>query len=209
MRYANTSHPLVGGSNPSAATRVFPTVTVAIIALNAAMFAMELARGDSIVLAYGLIPSDIVAGRNWATLLTAIFLHGGPLHIIGNTVFLWIFGPTLENEIGHLKFAALYLAGGMCGWLAEIAAEPTSTVANLGASGAIAAVMGAYLITWRREGARRVSFFGWSFPIGLIPALVLIALFSAGLVTDQTEDVAYMSHAGGLAFGAVVGSQFR
>ena len=132
-----------------------------------------------------------------------------PLHIIGNTVFLWIFGPTLENEIGHLKFAALYLAGGMCGWLAEIAAEPTSTVANLGASGAIAAVMGAYLITWRREGARRVSFFGWSFPIGLIPALVLIALFSAGLVTDQTEDVAYMAHAGGLVFGAVLGSQFR
>src|SRR5205823_9554536 len=132
---------------PSAATRVLPTVTVAIIALNAAMFALELARGDTFVLTYALNPSDILAGRNWASLLTATFLHGGPLHIIGNTVFLWIFGPELESEIGHLKYAALYVAGGMCGWLAEIAAEPTSTVANLGASGAIAAVMGAYVMT--------------------------------------------------------------
>ena len=200
---------MVGGSNPSAATRVFPSVIVSIVVLNAAMFALELARGDSFALTYGLIPSDIVAGRNWATLLTATFLHGGPLHIIGNTVFLWIFGPAVEDEIGHLKFAALYLAGGMCGWLAEIAAEPTSTVANLGASGAIAAIMGAYVMTWRQERSRSVSFFGWSVRIGLIPALVLVALFSAGLATDQTEDVAYMSHAGGLLFGAVMGSQIR
>src|SRR5205085_10080852 len=126
------------------------------VALNAAMFAMELARGDSFILAYGLIPSDIVAGRNWASLLTATFLHGGALHIIGNTVFLSIFGPALESEIGHLKYAALYVAGGMCGWLAEIAAEPTSSVANLGASGAIATIMGAYLMTWRRERTRSV-----------------------------------------------------
>ena len=173
------------------------------------MFAMQLARGDSFALTYGLIPSDIVAGRNWASLLTATFLHGGPLHIIGNTVFLWIFGPALEDEIGHLKFAALYLAGGMCGWLAEIAAEPTSTVANLGASGAIAAIMGAYVMTWRQERSRSVWFFGRSIHMGLIPAIVLIALFSAGLVTDQSEAVAYMAHAGGLVFGGVMGSQFR
>ena len=194
-------------ANPATEARGLPVLTAAIIVLNAAIFAIELARGDDFVFRYALTPADVVAGHNWTSMLTATFLHGGWMHIFGNTVFLWLFGAVLESEIGHLKYAALYLAGGVFASLAEIAADPGSMIPSVGASGAICAVMGAYLVAWRATVASRVFVFPFSLRMRIIPAVVLIVLFSAGFGTDNPlgESVAYTAHIGGLLFGAVTG----
>src|SRR5579864_6796007 len=161
-------------SDESRQLQTVPIVTVAIIALNAFVFLIELAQGDSFILAHALNPSEIVAAHHLSTLLTAMFMHGGWMHIIGNIVFLWVFGPEMEDAMGHVKYGIFYLAGGMAAWFAQIAADPTSTIPNLGASGAIAAVMGAFLITYPGDRIRTVLFFGFFFRIVVIPAVFLI-----------------------------------
>jgi membrane associated rhomboid family serine protease len=192
----------------------YPAVTAAIIGLNAVVFIIELMQGDSFITAWSLHPSEIIAGQHWMTLLTAMFMHGGWLHIIGNMVFLWVFGPEMEDAIGHVKYGVFYLACGLAAWATQIAADPTSTVPNLGASGAIAGVMGAFLVTYPRDRIRTVLFFGIFFRITVIPAVVLIGfwfliqLMSIGASADQSEGVAYMAHVGGMLFGAIAGRLF-
>src|SRR5215467_2105268 len=126
----------------------FPIVTASIVAANALMFILELIGGDRFVAKWSLIPADIVAGRNWITILTSMFMHGGWSHIIGNMVFLWAFGPEIEDSMNPRRYLIFYLLGGLAATAAQIAASPASTVPNLGASGAIAAVMGAFLVTY-------------------------------------------------------------
>ncbi len=198
-------------SDVSRRPQTYPVVTIAIIALNAFVFVIELMQGDSFVTAWSVTPAGITAGHNWITLLTAMFMHGGWLHIIGNMVFLWVFGPEMEDAIGHVKYGLFYLAGGLAAWAAQIATDPASTVPALGASGAIAAVMGAFLVTYPRDRIRTVIFFGIFVRITLIPAVVLIGiwfliqLISFGADSDHTQGVAYMAHVGGMLFGAVAG----
>ena len=91
---------------------------------------------------WSVVPAEIVAGHRWITILTAMFMHGSWSHIIGNMVFLWAFGPEIEDAMNPLRYSVFYLAGGLAAMLAQVAASPHSTVPNLGASGAIAAVMG-------------------------------------------------------------------
>src|SRR5216683_6507641 len=121
----------------------FPVMTASIIAVNALVFVTELVGGESFVTTWSLHPADIVAGRHLITILTSIFLHGGWSHILGNMVFLWAFGPEIEDAMGPGRYLAFYLAGGLAATLAQVAGSPHSTIPNLGASGAIAAVMGA------------------------------------------------------------------
>jgi len=187
-----------------------PIVTAAIIAANAVMFLLELAGGDQFVLDWSVVPADIVAGRHWITLLTAMFMHAGWLHILGNMVFLWAFGPQIEDVMNPFRYLAFYLAGGLIAMLAQIAVDPSSTIPNLGASGAIAAVMGAFLVTYPRDQIRTVLILGWFWRVTLVPAVVLIGLwfliqlFSFGAVTDvDTGGVAYLAHIGGAIFGAL------
>ena len=115
------------------------------------VFILELTAGDAFVLQWSVIPADIVAGRHLITILTSMFLHGSWSHILGNMIFLWAFGPEIEDAINPWRYAAFYLAGGIVAMLAQVAVDPGSTVPNLGASGAIAAVMGAFLITYPRD----------------------------------------------------------
>lgn len=120
----------------------FPWVTTAIIALNALVFGLELLGGDAFIEQWSMVPAKIVAWYAWITILTAMFLHASWVHILGNMLFLWVFGPAIENAMGTSRFLPFYLLGGLVAFLAQIVADPTSTVPNLGASGAIASVMG-------------------------------------------------------------------
>jgi membrane associated rhomboid family serine protease len=196
----------------------FPIVTTAIIVVNALVFLMELTAGDEFITQWSVIPADIVAGRSWLTVLTAMFMHAGWMHIIGNMVFLWAFGPEIEDAMGRPRYLTFYLLSGLAASIAQIAAMPGSTVPNLGASGAIAGVMGAFLITYPRDQIRTLVLFGWFTRITVIPAALLIGLWfliqlfsQVGSVADaQTGGgVAYVAHVGGFIFGAVTARLFE
>jgi len=141
-----------------------------------------------------------------------MFLHGSWLHIIGNMVFLWAFGPEIEDLMTPWRFLAFYLAGGVVAMTAQILAVPTSTVVILGASGAIAAVMGGFLVTYPRDKIRTILFFGFFVTVAFVPAALLIGLWFVlqilsvgfGAVTNMdTGGVAYLAHIAGAVFGAV------
>jgi membrane associated rhomboid family serine protease len=185
-------------------------MTLLIIAINVVVFFQELVYGDAFVTKWAVIPVDIVAGRNWITILTAMFMHGGWLHILGNMVFLWAFGPEMEDVMNPLRYAVFYLAGGLVATLAQVAVSPDAMVPSLGASGAIAAIMGAFLVTFPRDRIRALLIIFLFVRVTFIPAALLIGfwflmqLFSAGAVVNvQTGGVAYMAHVGGAVFGAL------
>jgi membrane associated rhomboid family serine protease len=194
----------------------FPIVTAFIIAINALVFMLELAGGDEFVSRWSVIPAEIVAGRHWITILTSMFLHGSWSHILGNMVFLWAFGPEIEDAMNPWRYAAFYLIGGAVATLAQVAADPASTIPNLGASGAIAAVMGAFLVTYPRDKIRTLLVIGWFIRITFIPAALLIGfwfvvqLLSFGAVASvQSGGVAYLAHIGGMVFGAATARLFE
>jgi membrane associated rhomboid family serine protease len=193
-----------------------PVVTILIIVANALVFVLELAGGDAFVRRWSVVPADITVGHHWITVLTAMFMHGSWSHIIGNMVFLWAFGPEIEDAMNPVRYLAFYLAGGVVAMLAQVAASPHSTVPNLGASGAIAAVMGAFLVTYPRDQIKSILFIGWFVRITFIPAALLIGLwfviqlFSAGTVAEvNTGGVAYLAHIGGMIFGGVTARLFE
>jgi membrane associated rhomboid family serine protease len=194
----------------------FPAITALIILINVLVFLAELTRGDAFVLKWAAVPADILAGHHWITVLTATFLHGGWLHIIGNMVFLWAFGPEIEDAMNSLHFLGFYLAGGLVAMLAQVLASPSSTVPNLGASGAIAAVMGAFLVTYPRDRMRSLLVIFIFVRVTFIPAALLIVVWfliqlsNAGAVANvQTGGVAYLAHVGGCIFGAVTARWFE
>jgi membrane associated rhomboid family serine protease len=194
----------------------FPIVTTGIILTNFFVFALELSGGDAFVLQWSVIPADIMAGHHWITILTAMFMHGSWSHIIGNMIFLWAFGPEIEDAMNPWRYLIFYLLGGLVAMLAQVVAIPHSTVPNLGASGAIAAVMGAFLVTYPSDRIRTLLFFFVFVSIRFIPAALLIGfwfltqLFNAGAVAQvQTGGVAYLAHVGGAVFGAVSARLFE
>jgi len=205
-------------SDASRRTSRFPLVTTAIIGVNAVVFVMELMGGDAFVDRWSEIPANIVAGHQWITILTAMFMHAGWMHIIGNMVFLWAFGPEVEDAMGPPKYLAFYLLSGLAASLAQTAMAPGSTIPNLGASGAIAGVMGAFLVTYPRDRIRAVLFIGWFARITFIPAALLIGLWFLIQIFSQVGSVAnvqsgggvaYAAHVGGFIFGAVTARLFE
>ncbi|MES2392188.1 MAG: rhomboid family intramembrane serine protease [Acidobacteriota bacterium] len=188
-----------------------PVITVLLIVLNAFVFGCELLFGEPFVEHFAIVPALITSGHAWITILTAMFLHASWSHIIGNMIFLWAFGPEIEDLMGRGRFLSFYLLGGVAAMLAQVVAAPNSTIPNLGASGAIAAVMGAFLVTYPRDRIKTALFFLFFVKITFIPAVLLIGfwfliqLFNAGQVAHhvQTGGVAYMAHVGGFAFGAL------
>lgn len=187
-----------------------------LIALNAIVFCLELAGGDAFVTRWAAIPADIVAGHHLETLVSSMFMHVSWSHIIGNMIFLWAFGPEIEDTMGPLRYIAFYLLGGTVSMVAQIAVDPSAAIPGLGASGAIAAVMGAFLVTYPKDRIRTIIFFGFWASIRLIPAAfligfwLLIQLLSIGVVSDvQQGGVAYMAHVGGVVFGAMTAKLFE
>jgi membrane associated rhomboid family serine protease len=195
----------------------FPIVSAIIIGANAAMFLLELVGGDAFLERWALVPADIVSGRNWITILTAMFMHAGWVHILGNMVFFWAFAPEIEDVMGPVRYLIFYLLGGLAATVAQIAIAPNSTVPNVGASGAIAAVMGAFLITFPRDRIRTLLLIGWFSRITLIPAALMVGLWFltqllsevGALATTQSGGVAYMAHVGGFLFGMLLGRLFE
>jgi membrane associated rhomboid family serine protease len=191
-------------------------VTVFIILANSFIFVRELMGGDAFVGQWSAIPAQIVSGHHWITIVTAMFMHASWSHIIGNMIFFWAFSPEIEEAMGPAKYFVFYMVGGLVAMLAQVAADPHSTVPNLGASGAIAAVMGAFLVTYPRDRIRTILIILVFVKITFIPAAFLIGfwfltqLFSAGAVAHvQTGGVAYLAHIGGFIFGAVTARAFE
>lgn len=153
-----------------------PVVTASLILVNALAFSLELVGGEAFVSRMSLVPADIVAGRHWSTILTSMFMHGSWSHIVGNMVFLWAFGPDVEDLMRRSRYLAFYLLGGLAATLAQVAADPHSTVPNLGASGAIAAVMGAFLVTYPRDRIRSLLIIFVFVRVAYIPAALLIGV---------------------------------
>ncbi len=194
----------------------FPYATVSIIALNVYVFFHELQGGDAFVLQWAAVPAVILSGQNLITLLTSMFLHGSWSHILGNMIFLWAFGPAMEDAMNPVSYTLFYLLGGLAAMLAQMAASPGSLLPTLGASGAIAAVMGGFLVTYPRDRIRALFFFFFFIRITFIPAILLIGfwffmqLLNVGSVASvQTGGVAYVAHVAGFLFGVLVTPLFR
>ncbi len=192
-------------------------MTLLIIGINAFVFLQELQNGPGFINRWALVPADVVAGRHLITVITSMFLHAGWLHIIGNMVFLWAFGPQLEDVMGAFGYLIFYLLGGIAATAAQVAVDPFVHIPSLGASGAIAAVMGGFLITFPGDRIRTLVIIFIFFDIALIPSILVIGLwfitqlFSAlGSLTEvQTGGVAYMAHVGGFIFGLLSARAFE
>jgi membrane associated rhomboid family serine protease len=204
--------PVIPLSDASRRPTDFPAVTAGIIVVNVLGFLLELSGGDAFVARWAVTPADVVAGRHWINILTSMFMHGSWSHIIGNMIFLWAFGPEVEDVMGRRRYLIFYLVGGALAALTQIAAGPDSTVPNLGASGAIAAVMGAFLVTYPRDQIRSLLVIFVFVNVAYIPAAILIGIWfliqavSLGAVVHQPEQaggVAYAAHVGGFICGAV------
>jgi membrane associated rhomboid family serine protease len=194
----------------------FPVITASIILINALVFVLELFGGEAFVTKWSLVPADISAGNHLITILTSMFMHGSWSHIIGNMVFLWAFGPEMEDLMSPRRYLIFYLLGGLAATAAQVGVDPSSTVPNLGASGAIAAVMGGFLVTYPRDQIRSLLIIFVFVRVAYIPAALLIGvwfltqLLSLGAVTStQTGGVAYAAHVGGFIFGAVATRLFE
>ncbi len=190
--------------------RGFSAVTLLIILVNAYVFLLELTGGDRFVRAWSAIPFRITHGHHAITLLSSMFMHASWMHIIGNMVFLWAFGPAIEDAMGRFRFLVFYLAGGLVAMMAQVLADPLSTIPCLGASGAIAAVMGAFIVTFPRDRIRALIFFLIFFRVTYIPAIFLIGFWFliqvlnfGAVAAVRTGGVAYIAHIAGFIFGAV------
>ena len=189
----------------------FPIMTSAIITVNAFVFVLELLGGDAFINYWSLVPANIMTPHGLITIFTTMFMHAGWEHIIGNMLFFWVFGPEIEDVMGSLPFLIFYLLGGIAATVAQALIDPTSTIPNLGASGAIAAVMGAFLITYPRDKIRTVVFLGWFGRVTFLPAVVMVGLWfltqlfsEAGALAQVQADssgVAYIAHICGFIFG--------
>ncbi len=198
----------------------FPIVTWAIVALNVLVFLVELNAGEAFITRWSVIPADIAAGRKLETVLTAMFMHASWMHIIGNMVFLHAFGPELEDAMGGPRYLVFYLLGGIAAMAAQVGADPASSLPNLGASGAIAAVMGGFLVTHPTDRIRTLLVFGFFVRITFLPAVLLIGIWFLiqlvdwGVVAETAQTsgqggVAYLAHIGGIIFGALTARLFE
>src|SRR5262245_34331733 len=193
-----------------------PAMTIGIIVVNFIVFFLEIVGGEAFVMKWSVVPAHITAGQDYITILTGMFMHGSWSHILGNMIFLWAFGPEIEDVMGRGRYLFFYLLGGLAASAAQIAANPHSTIPNLGASGAIAAVMGAFLVTYPQDQIRSILVIFFFARIRYIPAVLLIGvwfltqLVQAGKVANvETGGVAYLAHVGGFMFGAIFARPFE
>jgi membrane associated rhomboid family serine protease len=191
--------------------RTFPIVTYALIALNVLFFFVEISGGNAFVKEWAFVPSRFLANPagDAATLFTAMFMHAGWLHLGGNMLYLWIFGDNVEDRFGHGVFLVFYLLCGLAATFAQLMFSAGSGVPNLGASGAIAGVLGAYLLLFPHGRVRVMQ----GQQIVQMPAVavlgmwIVLQLFSGiGSIanTAETGGVAYMAHIGGFAAGCAL-----
>jgi membrane associated rhomboid family serine protease len=222
-------------------TGKFPFVTATLILINVVVYLLAIRHGGSLisgpgtqeVVKYGAIPTalthcltehEVITGNQllcahhgglptWETIFTGMFMHASFLHIAGNLLFLWIFGNNVEDAMGPVKYVFFYLFGGIAALGLQVAIDPTSTAPTLGASGAIAAVLGGYLVLYPRARVLTLVFIILFFTVIELPAVLVLgfwfveqAVFAASDLTNPTGGgggVAYLAHIGGFAFGLI------
>ncbi|KZL51467.1 rhomboid family intramembrane serine protease [Nodularia spumigena CENA596] len=208
-------------------TRITPYLTYGLIGLNIVVFLHEVSLSseqlEQFFGMYAVIPREFTTNyaTEWTTLFTSQFLHGGWWHLISNMVFLWVFGNNIEDRMGHFKYLIFYLAcgalAGLCQWFISM----DSTIPSLGASGAIAGILGAYVIRFPQSKIFTLLFLGFFVTTIRIPAMILIGLFviqnvisgllsleAAANMTVESGGVAYWAHIGGFAFGLILAPLF-
>lgn len=193
-----------------------PIVTYFLIALNFLFFFVELSGGDEFIQRWSFIPSRFLANPigEFPTIFTAMFMHAGWAHILGNMLYLWIFGDNVEDSFGKVVFLIFYLLCGIAATFAQLAIDPASDVPNLGASGAIAGVLGAYILMFPGEKINVMV----GYTVMALPALIVIGFwfllqFLSGIGslsnTGDTGGVAYAAHVGGFLSGLGMAVIFR
>jgi rhomboid family protein len=196
--------------------RTVPLVTYALIALNILFFFVEQSGGDAFIVRWAFVPRRFSANPagDFPTLFTSMFMHAGWLHLGGNMLYLWIFGDNVEDRFGHIGFTIFYLLCGLAASFAQLAFSLGSSVPNLGASGAIAGVLGAYILLFPQGSVRVLQ----GQQVVQVPALIVIGLwillqFFSGIgalsTTAESGGVAYMAHIGGFLAGLVLTFVFR
>lgn len=198
------------------ARRTVPLVTYGLIALNILFFIIELTGGDAFIAKWAFVPSRFLANPlgDFLTLFTAMFMHAGWLHLGGNMLYLWIFGDNVEDRFGHVKFIIFYLICGLVATFAQLAFSIGSDVPNLGASGAIAGVLGAYILLFPKSSVRvlqgtRVIQVSALIVIGIWIVLQFFSGIGSIVSATQTGGVAYMAHIGGFVAGLLLTFLFR
>lgn len=198
-------------------------VTIGLVLINIAIFLYQLTLGpqglESFFHQFAVQPAEILQGQQLYTLLTSMFLHGGWLHIISNMIFLWIFGDNIEAVLGRAMYAVFYIAGGVFASAIHVLMNPGSAVPSLGASGAIAAVLGAYIVMFPHARVKTLLFIGFFFTVTRVRAFFFLGLWALiqvwsgvselGRMTDDAGGVAFWAHIGGFVFGLVVGFLLR
>ena len=204
----------IGDDN--SARRTVPLVTYALIALNVLFFFVELNGGDAFIKQWAFVPSRFLANPSgdFLTLFTSIFMHGGWVHLGGNMLYLWIFGDNVEDRFGHTNFTIFYLLCGLAATFAQMAFNMGSNVPNLGASGAIAGVLGAYILMFPQQQVkvligRIVTPVSALIVIGGWIVLQFFSGFASIADTADTGGVAYMAHIGGFIAGFALTFVFR
>ena len=201
----------IGDDN--SARRITPIVTYALIALNALVFLLELNNGEAFIQRWAFVPNRFLADPvgDLPTLFTSMFMHAGWLHLLSNMLYLWIFGDNVEDRFGHGLFTVFYILCGLGATFAQLAISAGSSIPNLGASGAIAGVLGAYILMFPRSGVnvllgRVVTRMSALVVIGLWIVLQIFSQIGAFTASSQTEGggVAYMAHIGGFFAGVIL-----
>jgi len=206
--------------NPSS---TFPFVTILLIVLNVLAFLYELALGPELerfMYAFGIVPRLFLSGLAahplspavWIPVFSSMFLHGGFLHLVGNMLFLWIFGDNVEDRLGHFKYLIFYFAAGLAAAGAHVLMNAQSQMPSIGASGAIAGVMGAYILLYPFARVQTLIFFFIFIQVVDIPAIFFLGIWfllqffsgtlSLGASTYQGGGVAWWAHIGGFLVGA-------
>lgn len=200
-----------------------PWVTYVILALNIGIYTLTAIVGlgdyEKSILTYGLIPFRVMRSFDAeaiSDLITSMFLHGSLIHLVGNMLYLWIFGDNVEDALGHAQYLLFYLIGGLLASAAHILTNPTSMLPTIGASGAIAAVLGAYLVLYPASQVRTLIPLGFFVRITLLPAFIVLGLwfvfqlFEGLLSIGSNADVggvAFWAHIGGFVVGAFLAKQ--
>ena len=204
----------IGDDN--SARRITPIVTYFLIILNLIVFFLELNGGNAFIEKWAFVPRRFLADPSgeFLTLFTSMFMHAGWLHLIGNMLYLWIFGDNVEDRFGHGKFTLFYFLCGIAAIFAQLAFNPDSNIPNVGASGAISGILGSYLLLFPQGRVRvlmgqRVMHAPALLVIGLWIVLQLFSGFGSLESTGQQGGVAYMAHIGGFAAGCLLTFVFR
>lgn len=200
----------------------FPIITIILIVINTIIFLFQISSGtdsNAVIYTYGVIPYRLLHGNEGigtpiaVNLFTAMFLHGGFLHLAGNMLYLWIFGNNIEDRLGILRFIIFYLLCGVIATYAHALSDPSSMIPMIGASGAISGILGAYLVLFPKARIHTLIFFGFFIQVIKIPAVIVIGFwiviqFVSGLLSKGLYGggggVAWFAHIGGFLAGVLL-----